>query len=116
MRSLRVQLAADMLRQGLTVDLPLGGSSMLPLVRPGGLIRVTPASAASVRPGDVVIVEAGGCLVCHRLIYADSDRVVTRGDDSYENDPPCPADAVIGRVDIPPSPHALYCAVRALFR
>ena len=31
-------------------------------------------------------------------------------------DPPLPADAIIGRVEIPPSPHALYCAVRALLR
>lgn len=114
--TVRAQLAAEMLRAGQAVDLPATGSSMRPLIPPGGLVRVTPASAASVRPGDVVLVDAGGRLVCHRLVYADRGRVVTRGDDGCENDPPLPADAVIGRVEIPPSPHALYCAVRALLR
>ena len=112
----RGQLAAEMLREGYTVDLPALGTSMRPLIAPGGVIRVAPASAGAVRPGDVVLVDAGGHLVCHRLVYASHDRVVTRGDNAPANDPSLPAAAVIGRVDIPPSPHALYCAVRALFR
>jgi len=114
--TLRAQLAVEMLREGRAVDLPATGSSMRPLIPPGGLVRVTPATAASVRPGDVVLVDTGGRLVCHRLVYTDGDRVVTRGDDVHDNDPPLPAAAVIGRVDIPPSPHALYCALRALLR
>ena len=43
-----------------------------------------PATAADVRPGDVVLVDAGGRLVCHRLVYATAGRIVTRGDN-------CPA-------------------------
>jgi phage repressor protein C with HTH and peptisase S24 domain len=113
---IRARLAAEMLREGHTVDLPALGTSMRPLITPGGVIRVAPASAGGVRPGDVVLVDAGGHLVCHRLVYATAARVVTRGDNAPACDPPLPADAVIGRVEVPPSPHALYCAVRALFR
>ena len=114
--SLRWQLAAQMLREGRTVELPATGFSMRPLIPPGGTVRVEPASVEDVRPGDVVLVDDGGWLVCHRLLYVAGGRVVTRGDDTPMDDPPLPADAVIGRVDVPPSPHALYCAVRALLR
>jgi phage repressor protein C with HTH and peptisase S24 domain len=114
--SLRFELAAAMLREGRTVELPATGTSMRPLIAPGGVVRVEPARAADVRPGDVVLVETGGRLVCHRLVYVAAGRAVTRGDNVVDCDAPLPADAIIGRVAISPSPHALYCAVRALLR
>ena len=91
---------------------------MRPLFAPGDVVRVRPARAADVRPGDVVVVFDAGDdqLVCHRLVYAAGARVVTRGDDCPSADAPICADAIIGRVDVPPSPRALYCAVRALLR
>ena len=114
---LRPRLAAELLREGATVELPLGGGSMRPLYTPGDLVRVRPARAGDVRAGDVVIFDDGdGQLVCHRLVYATRDRVLTRGDDAVAYDSPLPPDAIIGRVEVPPSPHALYCAVRALLR
>ncbi|HEY2743200.1 MAG TPA: S24/S26 family peptidase [Polyangia bacterium] len=112
----RPLIAAELLRAGHVVELPLGGGSMRPLFAPGDLLLVRPASAADVRPGDAVIVEIDGQLLCHRLVYVADDRVVTRGDNIADCDAPLPARAIIGRVDIPPSPRALYCAVRALFR
>ncbi len=114
--SLRARRAAEMLREGRTVELPATGWSMRPLIAPGGVVRVAPASIDDVRPGDIVVVDLGGELVCHRLRYVACGRVVTRGDNTLDDDPAVPTDAVIGRVDIPPSPHALYCAVRALLR
>jgi signal peptidase I len=113
---LRPLIAAELLRAGNVVELPLGGSSMRPLFADGDFLLVRPASAADVRPGDAVIVDLGGQLMCHRLVYVTDDRVVTRGDSIADCDPPLPATAIIGRVDIPLSPHALYCAVRALLR
>ena len=113
---LRPQLAAEMLREGRSVEMPLGGSSMRPLLAPGDRLLIHPARASDVRPGDVVLVDADGWLVCHRLLYVADGRIVTRGDDALDDDPSLPADAVIGRVEVPPSPHALYCAVRALLR
>ncbi|MCU1280195.1 MAG: Peptidase conserved region, partial [bacterium] len=114
--SLRPTLAAEFLRDGHVVELPLGGYSMRPLFFPGDVLRVHPARAADLRAGDVVIVDLGGSLLCHRLVYVAGGRVVTRGDDAQHCDPPLPAAAVIGRVEVPPSPRALYCAVRALLR
>jgi len=114
--ALRPRLAADFLREGHTVEVPLGGSSMRPLFAPGDTLRIRPARAADLRPGDVIIVDLGGQLLCHRLVYVAGDHFVSRGDDAPEHDPPLPLDAIIGRVDVPPSPHALWCAVRALLR
>lgn len=113
---IRPRVAAELLRAGHAVDLPLGGASMRPLFAPGDLLRVEPARAAEVRPGDVVLVDDGGILVMHRLVRADADAVVLRGDDCDACDPPRPPSALIGRVVVPPSPRALYAALRALLR
>jgi signal peptidase I len=114
--SLRARLAVELLREGRAVELPASGSSMRPLIAPGGVVRVEPAGAADVRPGDVVLTDDGGHLVCHRLVYVAGDRVVTRGDHTPGCDPPLPRASIVGRVAIAPSPRALYCAVRALLR
>jgi len=114
--ALRPLIAAEMLRAGTVVSLPLGGSSMRPLLAPGDLVRVRPVAAAELRAGDVVVADLGGRLMCHRLVYLAGDRAVLRGDDAPEADPPLPVAAIVGRVDVPPSPRALYCAVRALLR
>jgi len=105
-----------MLREGRAIELPAQGTSMLPLFAPGATIRVWPARAEDVRVGDVVLVDIDGQLVAHRLIQARAGRIVTRGDDMVEADAPLPATAIIGRVDVPNGPRALYAAVRALLR
>ncbi len=115
-RSVRTELAATLLREGRTVELPATGTSMRPLIPPGGVVRVEPARADDVRLGDIVLVDDGEGLVCHRLIYATGAVVVTRGDANPYDDPPMPRNAIVGRVPVAPSPHALYCAVRALIR
>ena len=113
---LRHAVAAGLLREGRAVEVPAIGSSMRPLIAPGGLLRIEPARAGDVRVGDVVAVDFGGRLVCHRLVRKSADRIVTRGDDCPADDDALPPDAIVGRVPIAPSPHALYCAVRALLR
>ncbi len=115
-RALRIELATALLREGRAVELPLGGRSMRPLLVPPCSVRVDPTSAAEVRAGDVVVLDLGERLLCHRLVYKTADRVITRGDDCFADDDPLPLDAVVGRVDVPPSPRALLCAIRALLR
>jgi hypothetical protein len=115
-RPLRSLLAATLLREGRTVELPATGTSMRPLFTPGERILVRPARAADVRPGDVIVIldEEHG-LVAHRLIYATAAALYMRGDNGLP-DPPCPPAAVVGVADVPPSPRALYAAIRALLR
>ncbi len=115
-RPLRSLLAATLLREGRPVELPATGTSMRPLFAPGDRILVRPAGAADVRPGDVIVVlDADHGLVAHRLIYATRAALYTRGDNGVP-DPPCPPAAVVGVAVVPPSPRALYAAVRALLR
>jgi phage repressor protein C with HTH and peptisase S24 domain len=105
-----------MLREGRPVELVAQGTSMRPLFPPGATVRVWPARAEDVRVGDVVLVDVDGSLVAHRLIQARDGRIVTRGDSMPDADTPLPATAIVGRVEVPGGPLALYAAVRALLR
>jgi phage repressor protein C with HTH and peptisase S24 domain len=113
---IRPMLAAELLRAGHAIDIPLGGGSMRPLFAPGDILHIVPATAAKVRPGDVVLLDLDGRLLCHRLLYKTATTIVTRGDDTFADDPPQPPSRLIGRVLVPRSPGALYSALRALFR
>jgi signal peptidase I len=112
----RQTLAAELLRSGHAVDYPLFGCSMYPLLRQGDTARVTPACVSDVRPGDVVFVAADDRVICHRLMYKTASTLVTRGDNVPVYDPPFPHSALLGRVEVPPSPLALLAALRALGR
>lgn len=113
---IRSQLAAELLREGRSVIMPAPGNSMRPLLPPGS-ITVEPAGLDDVRPGDIVVVMSeAGTLVAHRLMRVTPTALILRGDAMGEEDPPVPHDALVGRVVVPPSPRALYAAVRALLR
>jgi hypothetical protein len=114
-RGLRWELAAELLREGRTVELPAIGTSMRPLFAPGDRLLVRPARATDARPGDVVLVQLDDGLVAHRLLWATPNELHTRGDQGAD-DPPFPASSLIGIVAVPTSPRALWAAVRALFR
>jgi hypothetical protein len=114
-RPLRSLLAATLLREGRSVVLPATGTSMRPLFAPGDRILVRPAGAAEARPGDVVVLLGERGLVAHRLLYATPTALVTRGDSAFA-DPPWPPAALVGIAVVPPSPRALYAAIRALCR
>jgi hypothetical protein len=105
-----------MLREGRAVELPLCGISMRPLFASGDCVRVVPARAAGLRLGDVILVDLGERLLCHRLVYKTDTTLVTRGDDASGDDAPLPHAALLGRVEVSPSPRALWAAVRALVR
>jgi phage repressor protein C with HTH and peptisase S24 domain len=105
-----------MLADGYAIDFPAQGTSMRPLFAPGTTLRVYPATANDVRPGDIVLVAAGERLMAHRLIRVEGERIVTRGDAMPGEDEPLPREAIIGRVAVPAGPRALYAAVRALLR
>jgi hypothetical protein len=113
---LRSLAAAALLREGRPVVLPATGSSMRPLFAPGDRLRVRPARAADARPGDIVVIATADRLVAHRLVYATPTALITRGDDAATNDVPAPPSALVGIIDVPPSPHSLYSALRALLR
>jgi len=78
----RVQwLVSQLLDEGLTVEIPVTGSSMWPFLQSGDIVTLAPASLEEVRPGDVVaFVRSNRRLVIHRVVGTSRDGALTRGD------------------------------------
>ncbi|HZS41919.1 MAG TPA: hypothetical protein VFF06_34050 [Polyangia bacterium] len=92
----RAELAAEALSAGLTVELPAGGVSMLPLLRAGDVLTIVPTRRESLRTGDVAFVPRGAGWVAHRVI--STAPLETRGDSCAASDGPIAPGAVLGRV------------------
>lgn len=88
--------AIKALRAGCTIELDARGASMWPLLRTGDRLTVEPATATSLRPGDIAVVERAHGLVAHRVVTTDP--LVTRGDRWTTDDAPAGDDAIVGRV------------------
>lgn len=71
------------------------GSSMLPAIRPGDVLRV---ESSPVEPGDVVVFDSNGNLCAHRLLYIKGSLAVTRGDANRHFDAPFAITEILGRV------------------
>ena len=73
------------------------GTSMLPNLGPGDVLRFVPTSS-DLSPGQIVAFALGGVLVVHRVVRLSGASVLCRGDNAVRNDPPVPRKAVFGRV------------------
>jgi hypothetical protein len=82
-------------RQKQVIETSFRGTSMLPAIAPGELVRVE--CGASFEVGDVVLYASGPEVVLHRLTAMESGRVWTRGDANRIPDPPISALSLIGR-------------------
>ena len=95
---LQSALAADLLSEGWTVRLPVAGSSMKPLLRPGATVEIEPPSRDP-RVGDIVVYRSPqGSLVVHRVWARRGDFIVTKGDAFTLLDAPVPRARVLGVV------------------
>ena len=72
------------------------GSSMLPLLRDGDIVRLEPCGVP--RVGDVVAVAGPRAFVAHRVIRVGATMIVCRGDNRGAPDAPVPHEALLGRV------------------
>jgi signal peptidase I len=99
---LKLTLAAEVLRQNLTVHLRAWGTSMLPALWPGDLLTIQSVTDDQLRPGDIVLVLDNGRFLIHRLIEKQHDQglshLITRGDAMPQNDPPANISDFLGRV------------------
>jgi len=71
---------------------------MAPLIAAGDEVIVEAAKPAELRAGDVVVLDAGGGLLMHRLLAWQGGRLVTRGDGTVAPDRPWPPEQLLGRV------------------
>ena len=71
---------------------------MVPLIVAGDEVVVEAAQSAELCVGDVVVLDAGGGLLMHRLLAWQGERLVTRGDSALAPDRPWPSEHLLGRV------------------
>jgi hypothetical protein len=94
------ELIAQSLRAGREIRLRVTGTSMLPAVRPGDVLRVRPKTSAEV--GQIAVFERDGRLFAHRVIAQigahGRPQLITRGDALAVYDPPVRADEMLGEV------------------
>ncbi|MBI3667923.1 MAG: S24/S26 family peptidase [Acidobacteria bacterium] len=102
---MKCQLAAEVLRAFGEVRLQVKGSSMLPSMWPGDILRIRsihPQDGAWARPGDIVVFHREGRLITHRVVETSSHPGaaywITRGDRHTKADPPVSPDELLGRV------------------
>ena len=77
------------------------GPSMKPTLKPGDQLRISPYHSQKIRRGDVVVfVPPGGMAkIIHRVIYAGSQGIKTRGDNCNQVDQwVLRPDCILGRV------------------
>ncbi|MGA8491037.1 MAG: S24/S26 family peptidase [Terriglobales bacterium] len=94
----KLDLAADVLRAGGSIRLQALGSSMLPSIWPGDVLRIERKPAEEVVAGDIVLVARAGRFFVHRLIEKRESGWVTRGDSLSQNDETVAEAQVLGKV------------------
>lgn len=75
-----IEEAIRLVREGVSVTLPVNGNSMLPFII-GGKESVILQGPGLIDVGDVVLAWMDGCrYVVHRIVRIDGDRVTLMGD------------------------------------
>lgn len=98
-RDVAHRLLAQLLAEGLAVQVRVSGHSMVPFLRPGDVVTLTPRPQRSLYVGDVVVVRfAARDVRVHRVVLRTSEGLVTRGDASRRADPPAKHSQVLARV------------------
>ena len=113
-----IEEAIRLVEDGLSVTLPVNGSSMLPFII-GGKESVILEKPSQLKVGDVVLAWADGCrYVVHRIIAIEGEAVTLMGDGNLAGTEHCPLADVKARVThvvgADEKPHDLYCRWRCL--
>lgn len=90
------------LRGGWSICISATGRSMLPSIREGDLVVVSPANWTEVHPGEVVVFTASDGIVAHRLVSVERCYqgvfFRTKGDGFDWEDPLASPDRIVGKV------------------
>jgi signal peptidase I len=98
-------LGKELAESGISVRLELHGCSMYPFIKDGDVAQITPISMPEAKVGDVIFFRSGDRLLAHRVIRrireGEGLRLVTRGDNSCQEDSPVSTEAdLVGRVEV----------------
>lgn len=93
-----IEEAIRLVNEGVSVTLPVNGSSMLPFIV-GGRESVILQEPTRLNVGDVVLAWVDGCrYVVHRIIRIDGERVTLMGDGNLAGKEHCMLNDVKARV------------------
>jgi len=92
-----IELAAASLARTGRLRLRVTGTSMLPAIRPGDVLRVERCDAASLSPGEVVLFQRGERLFAHRAVRR-GHALALRGDTLDRDDAAVEGAQVLGKV------------------
>jgi signal peptidase I len=88
----------QLLAEGKTVQIPVHGMSMFPVLMPGDKVQIRRVSFNEMTRGQVLVFESEGQWVAHRLISKNiaNHQLITKGDGLAWNDRPIPAEKIKG--------------------
>ncbi len=89
-------LVGDQLSNGQSVRIVLRGTSMLPTLRDGDMLTLSPV-VGSPSVGDVVLFRCGNTHLLHRVISRNGERLTMQGDNCYSTES-CMVSDVVGRL------------------
>jgi hypothetical protein len=96
-------LVAEVLQRFGTARIQVGGTSMLPAIRPRDVLIVEPRGLQDIRVTDVVLFTLNNRLFAHRVVRTGVDDagclfLVTRGDTHRDEDLPIASPQLLGQV------------------
>ncbi len=92
------ELTADALRTGNETRIRVTGTSMIPAIWPGDVLKVSPSTQTSIAEGSIVLFIRNGRLFAHRVVARVGVHLITRGDAVNDCDPPVSAAEMLGVV------------------
>jgi len=92
------ELIAQALRAGEEIRLRVTGTSMIPAIWPGDVLKVSPLTKTSIAEGRIVLFIRDGRLFAHRVVARCGPQLITRGDAVNDCDPPVSAAELLGVV------------------
>jgi signal peptidase I len=99
---LKLSMSAEFLRARGFLRLKVAGRSMLPTMWPGDILMIESRRAGDLTVGDIGLFEHRARFFIHRiqrlLVLNASLHFVTRGDSASHDDPPFPAESLLGKV------------------
>ena len=91
-------IAFELLQQGLSVVIPVTGSSMLPFLRSEDLVTLAPLDRGPALGDVVAFRRPDGRMVLHRVVSVEPQRILVRGDAARVVDGWITPDQVTARV------------------
>ena len=87
---------------GKEIALRVSGKSMRPLIKQGDSIRIERCAPGNPGMGDIITFKKDGHYFTHRLVWttkwANGIRLITKGDNEINADPPVSPVSVVGKV------------------